>query len=87
MPAQIIENARLAKQFIANADEEPLPDALLLRASVAYDMLVRKGVIVAPVDDLSLPHAIATIAGNFADDPASTPHRAAMFATDLGEAG
>ena len=42
----IISNAQRAKQFISNADVDPLPDELLIRASVAFSMLVRQGVIV-----------------------------------------
>lgn len=86
-PAEIIENARAAKQFICCADVDLVPDEALVRAAVAFNMLARKGWLVGPLDDLDLPHAIAIIAGSFADDPPSTPHRAALFATDLGEAG
>ena len=60
---------------------------MLVRAAVVFSMLARKGLLVGPLDDLDLPHAIAVIAGGFADTSPSTPHRAALFSTDLGEAG
>lgn len=85
-PADLINNAKRAKAFIAAAGEGSLSDELLVRAAVAFNMLVRQGVIIGDLDDLDLPHAIATIAAGFADvdpDPPSTPERAALFATDL----
>lgn len=85
-PADIIENARKAKTFIACAGEGPIPDQLLLRAAVAYNMMVQQGWIVPPKDDLDLPHAIAQIAANFSDDPLNTIHRRKLFATPLDDA-
>ena len=83
----IISNAQRAKQFISNADVDPLPDELLIRASVAFSMLVRQGVIVGPLDDMDLPHAISNIAANFAASTEDeTPHRVALFATKLDDA-
>lgn len=84
---QLIANARAAKCFMYEArdTDDPLPgDALIVRAAVALNMLVRQGAVVAALDDMALSHAIATIATNFSDDPASTPQRAALFAADLG---
>lgn len=86
-PSEIIANARAAKQFLCCADVDPVPDEALVRAAVVFNMLARKGFIVGPLDDLDLPHAITIIAGGFTDDPPSTPHRADLFATDLGDAG
>ena len=80
---QIIDLARKAKAFQENADVELCSDEGIIRAAVAYNMLVRNGVITAPRDDLDMPHSIATIAANFDDRPASTPERAALFATRL----
>jgi hypothetical protein len=81
----IIAHAWAAKTFMECADVKVASDESLVRAAVAYNMLVRRGVIRPPADELDLPHAIATIAANFDDVPADTPHRAALFATSLGE--
>jgi len=63
---QLIEYATGAKQFIANADVDPVPDEMLMRAAVVYHMLERQGVLkpvheVPPlsVADLVRPHCIA----------------------------
>lgn len=82
--ADIIENARRAKTFIACAGEGPIPDQLLVRASIAYGFMVRQGWI-APIEHegLDMEHAIAQIALSFADEVPSTPHRAVLFSTNL----
>lgn len=52
----------------------------------AAEVLKRRGMLSATLDKMGEQHAIALIAGNFADDPPSTPQRAAMFAMTLDEA-
>ena len=83
------ELARAARAFEEQAngpDAPPIPDAMLLRAAVAYGMLKRRGMLSPTLDALDEQHAIALIASNFSDDPPSTPHRAALFAMTLDEA-
>lgn len=79
--AQVIEWAREAKSYMQQANPEPPPDELIIRAAWSFDMLVRAKVIVE-ADDLDRPHSIATIASNFST-AADTPGRAAVFATKL----
>lgn len=83
------ELARAARSFDAHAngpDATPTPDAIWLRAAVAYGMLKRRGMLSPTLDTLGEQHAITIIANNFADDPPSTRHRAAIFAMKLDEA-
>ena len=82
--------AEAAKTFLECADVDPIPDPILLRAAVAFTMLVRADGLfrVQPegpgqYHDLNVPHAVAMIAGNFADDPPDTPERRALFAARL----
>lgn len=73
-----------AKQAMYEVGEGLIPDELIMRATVAYGMLERRGWIKL-CDD---PHdaaveracAICFIAHNFEDHPPSTPQRAALFA-------
>lgn len=81
--ADIIENARRARTFNECAGEAPIPDELLVRASIAYGFMERQGWIAPPKDNLDLPHAICQIAVSFADQPASTTERAKLIATSL----
>lgn len=90
----IIIMAREAKGFIAASGEDSIPDELLMRAAVTFNMLHRRGMIATvrhddamckphDFDNFDRAHAIALIANNFADSRASTPERAALFATVL----
>lgn len=92
----LIKWASEAKSFMFEAREtdDPLPsDELILRATVAYDMLRRNKAIlhtgsdpidpIDPDDHLARSHAIAVIASNFADVPPRMP-RSVLFATELG---
>jgi len=82
------EMARAARVFEESSNGPnvpPISDEMLLRASVAYAMLKRRGMIASMTDQLDEQHAIALIAANFSDVPASTPHRAALFAMKLDE--
>ena len=49
------------------------------------DMLAMRGMIRGPLNVLDRSHAIALLASGFADDPPSTPERAALFTTTLDE--
>lgn len=77
-----------AKQFMQEAGEGVIPDELIMRAVVAYNMLERRGMLAKErVDDgllceevMTRAHAICLIAHNFEDHPPSTPQRAALFA-------
>ena len=84
-----------AKQFMQEAGEGVVSDELIMRATVAYNMLERRGMLAAdglsgdaralgPGDEhdraWSRAHAIALIAHNFEDHPPNTPQRAALFA-------
>lgn len=82
------ELARAARVFetASNGDTSGISDAMLIRAAVAFGMMKRRGMLSATLDKMGEQHAIALIAGNFADDPPSTPQRAAMFAMTLDEA-
>ena len=83
------ELARAARTFEESSngpDVPPIPDAMLLRASVAYSMMKRRGMLAPTLDGMDEQHAIALIAANFSDDVPSTPHRAALFAMKLDEA-
>lgn len=88
----LIKWASEAKSFMFEAREtdDPLPsDELILRATVAYDMLRRNKAIlhtgsdpIDPDDHLARSH-VAVIASNFADVPPRMP-RSVLFATELG---
>lgn len=87
---RIIEIAEAAKAFIASSDEEPLPDEIVTRAAIAFDQLRRAGEEpghylqgLGKLGAFERSFVVAMIAGNFADYPPSTPHRAALFATEL----
>lgn len=91
---RILDLARAAKACNAQSGEEMLPDAFLIRASVAFGMLERSGFIVSErvavpgipaheVDDFDRAYAIVTIALNFTDTPPNTPHREALFGVAL----
>lgn len=82
---KLIEYATGAKNFLANADVDPVQDENLMRAAVAFHMLERDGKL-KPLDEFERSHAIAIIASNFDDRPPSTPARAALFATVLEDA-
>lgn len=90
----IIDMAREAKSFIAQAGEDSLPDESLMRAAVTFNMLQRRGMIAAvrnddmlckphSFDSFDRAHAIALIASNFTDNPPNTPERGALFGTVL----
>lgn len=79
----ILTYANEAKCFLANADEEPVADGLLIRASIAFSMLVRQGIANKRLDMLDRGAAIVAIASNFADEPPGNLHRAALIATLL----
>ena len=74
------------QETASNGDTSGISDAMLIRAAVAFGMMKRRGMLSATLDKMGEQHAIALIAGNFADDPPSTPQRAAMFAMTLDEA-
>ena len=82
---QIIAYARDAKAFIKQASDDSIADPLLMRAAVAFNMLAMRGMIRGPLNVLDRSHAIALLASGFADDPPSTPERAALFTTTLDE--
>lgn len=77
--------ARAGKDFNAQSGGEPIADELMSRAAVALNMLQRQAYLLPSLDGLATAHSVAIIASNFADRPASTSHRAALFATDLDE--
>ena len=83
---ELARAARTFEEASNGPDAPPIPDAMLLRASVAYGMLKRRGMLSPTLDALDEQHAIALIAANFSDDPPSTLHRAALFAMTLDEA-
>ncbi len=83
---EVARAARVFEEASNGPDVPPIPDAMLLRASVAYLQLKRRGMIAPTTDQMDEQHAIALIAANFSDDPPSTPHRAALFAMKLDEA-
>lgn len=90
----IIDMARGAKSFVSGSGEDALPDELLMRAAVTFNMLLVRGMVATvrhddllckphDFDDFDRAHAIALIASNFSDSPPSTPERAVLFATAL----
>lgn len=90
----IIDHARDAKMFIRESGEAPLPDELLVRAAVAFNMMHRRGMITAirsddlhckphTFDAFDRAHAIALIAHNFDDHPPNTPEREMLFGAKL----
>ncbi len=84
---KVHELARAARDFDeASNGDTGFPDAMFLRAAVTYYMLQRRGMLSPTLDKLGEQHAVALIAGNFADNPPSTPHRAAIFGLNLDEA-
>lgn len=92
----IIDHAREAKMFISESGEAPLPDELLVRASVAFNQMHRRGMITHVRSDdphckphvfdaFDRAHAIALIAHNFDDHPPNTPERKVLFGTKLDD--
>lgn len=79
----LIELATGAKQFLSNADVDPVRDESLMRAAVAFHMLEREKLFVPMTDEFRRAHAVALIAINIDDHPPNTPQRAALFATEL----
>ena len=80
------ELAKAARTFDECSNgESPMTDETLLRASVTYCMLKRRGMLSPELDQMGEQHAIALIASNFSDNPPSTTHRAAIFAMKLDE--
>ena len=88
----IIDYARDAKSFIRESGEDALPDELLMRASVAFNMLLSRGMITAIRTDHCKPHpfdgfdrafSIALVAHNFDDHPPNTPEREVLFGAKL----
>ena len=89
----IIDYAPDAKSFIRESGEHALPDELLMRASVAFNMLQSRGMITAirtdqgckphPFDVFDRAFSIALIAHNFDDHPPNTPERKVLFGAKL----
>ncbi len=89
----IIDYARDAKSFIRESGEDALPDELLMRASVAFNMLQSRRMITEirtdqgckphPFDGFDRAFAIALIAHNFDDHPPNTPEREVLFGAKL----
>ena len=82
---QIREWARDAKVFCeesAERDEHVPTDELIMRATVAYHLLARRGYIATTGSDMDRSHAIAIIASSYVPEP-GTHDRAELFATVL----
>jgi hypothetical protein len=79
--------ARLFIQHAASPGEPAVPNELVMRGAVTYGQLVRRGMLPAIADPMRRSHAVALIAGNFSDNPPSTPQRVALFAAKLDEVG